>query len=145
MRIAIVGAGFAGLASAKVLRELGHDVTVHDRTPDVGGVWSRTRRYPGLKTQNNKQTYRFSDHPITEDHRTDTLAAAKDSRSRRAKIAASGRSPCTQIVSARTAIVAPSRVTTSPRVAIASACATAASTSSMTAPASRRGVSDPSD
>lgn len=64
MRIAIVGAGFAGLASAKVLRELGHGVTVHDRTPDVGGVWSRTRRYPGLKTQNNKQTYRFSDHPM---------------------------------------------------------------------------------
>lgn len=64
MRIAIVGAGFAGLASAKVLRELGHDVTAHDRTPDVGGVWSRTRRYPGLKTQNNKQTYRFSDHPM---------------------------------------------------------------------------------
>ena len=64
MRIAIVGAGFAGLASAKVLRTLGHDVTVYDRTPDVGGVWSRTRRYPGLKTQNNKQTYRFSDHPM---------------------------------------------------------------------------------
>jgi dimethylaniline monooxygenase (N-oxide forming) len=64
MRIAIIGAGFAGLASARVLRDLGHDVTVHDRTPDVGGVWSRTRRYPGLKTQNDKQTYRFSDHPM---------------------------------------------------------------------------------
>ncbi|TQK71873.1 NAD(P)/FAD-dependent oxidoreductase [Nocardioides sp. SLBN-35] len=64
MRIAIVGAGFAGLASAKVLRQLGHDVTVHDKAPDVGGVWSRTRRYPGLRTQNNKQTYHFSDHPM---------------------------------------------------------------------------------
>ncbi|MFJ9392992.1 flavin-containing monooxygenase [Nocardioides sp. NPDC101246] len=64
MKIAIVGAGFAGLASAKVLRQLGHDVTVFDKTPDVGGVWSSTRRYPGLRTQNNKQTYCFSDHPM---------------------------------------------------------------------------------
>ncbi|WP_340538848.1 flavin-containing monooxygenase [Nocardioides sp. GXZ039] len=64
MRIAIVGAGFAGLASAKVLGQLGHDVTVYDKTPDVGGVWSRTRRYPGLKTQNNKGTYHFSDLPM---------------------------------------------------------------------------------
>jgi len=64
MKIAIVGAGFAGLSSAKVLTALGHDVTVYDSTPDVGGVWSRTRRYPGLKTQNNKGTYHLSDHPM---------------------------------------------------------------------------------
>lgn len=64
MKIAIVGAGFAGLSSAKVLTALGHAVTVYERTPDVGGVWSRTRRYPGLKTQNNKGTYRLSDHPM---------------------------------------------------------------------------------
>ncbi len=64
MKIAIIGAGFAGLASAKVLRQLGHDTTVYDKTPDVGGVWSRTRRYPGLRTQNNKQTYHYSDHPM---------------------------------------------------------------------------------
>lgn len=64
MKIAIIGAGFAGLASAKVLKSLGHEVTVYDRTPDVGGVWSRTRRYPGLRTQNPKETYHFSDHPM---------------------------------------------------------------------------------
>lgn len=61
MKIAIVGAGFAGISSAKVLRQLGHDVTVLEKTPDIGGVWSRTRRYPGLKTQNNKGTYCLSD------------------------------------------------------------------------------------
>lgn len=61
MRIAIVGAGFAGMSSAKVLKQLGHDVTVLEKTPDVGGVWSVTRRYPGLKTQNNKGTYCLSD------------------------------------------------------------------------------------
>jgi cation diffusion facilitator CzcD-associated flavoprotein CzcO len=61
MKIAIIGAGFAGISSAKVLKQLGHDVTVFERTPDIGGVWSRTRRYPGLKTQNNKGTYCLSD------------------------------------------------------------------------------------
>ncbi|MGY0387303.1 flavin-containing monooxygenase [Nocardioides sp. WG-D5] len=61
MKIAVIGAGFAGIASAKVLTELGHDITVFEKTPDVGGVWSRTRRYPGLTTQNNKDSYTLSD------------------------------------------------------------------------------------
>jgi cation diffusion facilitator CzcD-associated flavoprotein CzcO len=61
MRIAVVGAGFAGLSSAKVLQQCGFDVTVFEKAPDVGGVWSRTRRYPGLRTQNNKGTYHLSD------------------------------------------------------------------------------------
>ena len=64
MRIAVVGAGFAGLSTAKVLRQSGFDVTVFERAPDVGGVWSRTRRYPGLRTQNNKDTYHLSDLPM---------------------------------------------------------------------------------
>lgn len=64
VRIAIVGAGIAGLANAKVLREAGHDVDVFDRTLDVGGVWSATRRYPGLRTQNSKHVYRFSELPM---------------------------------------------------------------------------------
>ncbi|MFE2123930.1 flavin-containing monooxygenase [Rhodococcus aetherivorans] len=64
MNIAIVGAGVAGLCSAKLLTEFGFEVTVFDSTPDVGGVWSRTRRYPGVTTQNNKGTYAFSDFPM---------------------------------------------------------------------------------
>ncbi|MEU1588296.1 NAD(P)/FAD-dependent oxidoreductase [Micromonospora sp. NPDC005710] len=64
MRIAIVGAGFAGVSAAKVLRQSGFDVTVFERAPDVGGVWSRTRRYPGLHTQNDKGTYHLSDLPM---------------------------------------------------------------------------------
>ncbi|MBC3191181.1 NAD(P)/FAD-dependent oxidoreductase [Pseudonocardia sp. C8] len=64
MKIAIVGAGFAGLSSAKVLTGFGHDVTVFEKAPDVGGVWSRTRRYPGLTTQNDKGTYSLSDYPM---------------------------------------------------------------------------------
>lgn len=62
MRIGIVGAGIAGLSATKVLRSVGHEVLTFDRTPDVGGVWSTTRHYPGLKTQNTRHTYTFSDH-----------------------------------------------------------------------------------
>lgn len=68
MRIAIIGAGFAGLAAAKHLRSFGHQVTVFEKCPDVGGVWSRTRRYPGLCTQNNKGTYYLSDLPMPESY-----------------------------------------------------------------------------
>jgi len=68
MKIAIIGAGFAGLSSAKVLTEFGHDVTVFEKAPDVGGVWSETRRYPGLRTQNNKDTYFLSDFPMPREY-----------------------------------------------------------------------------
>jgi cation diffusion facilitator CzcD-associated flavoprotein CzcO len=66
MRVAIVGAGVAGLATAKVLLQAGHDVRVYDKTPDVGGVWSQTRRYPGLTTQSPKAQYSLSDFPMPE-------------------------------------------------------------------------------
>jgi cation diffusion facilitator CzcD-associated flavoprotein CzcO len=62
--VAVVGAGIAGLACAKVLTQFGFSLQAFDRTPDVGGVWSATRRYPGLRTQNSKRTYHFSDHPM---------------------------------------------------------------------------------
>ncbi|TDV40995.1 flavin-containing monooxygenase [Actinophytocola oryzae] len=67
MRIAIIGAGVAGLATAKVLLQAGHDVVVYDKSPDVGGVWSGTRRYPGLTTQSPKAQYSLSDHPMPKD------------------------------------------------------------------------------
>jgi flavin-binding monooxygenase-like protein len=68
MRIAIIGAGVAGLATAKVLSQAGHDVQVFDKTPDVGGVWSETRRYPGVTTQSSKAQYSLSDFPMPEDY-----------------------------------------------------------------------------
>ncbi|WP_062974285.1 FAD-dependent oxidoreductase [Nocardia flavorosea] len=67
-RIAIVGAGIAGLVCAKVLTEDGFAVEVFDREPDIGGVWSETRRYPGLRAQSTKNTYHFSDHPMPADY-----------------------------------------------------------------------------
>jgi cation diffusion facilitator CzcD-associated flavoprotein CzcO len=68
MRVGIIGAGVAGLATAKTLTQAGHQVVVFDRTPDVGGVWSQTRRYPGLTTQSAKATYGLSDYPMPRDY-----------------------------------------------------------------------------
>jgi cation diffusion facilitator CzcD-associated flavoprotein CzcO len=68
VRVGIIGAGVAGLATAKVLQQAGHEVVVIDRTPDVGGVWSETRRYPGLTTQSAKMTYGLSDYPMPKSY-----------------------------------------------------------------------------
>ena len=62
--VAVIGAGIAGLSAAKILGGYGFEVTVYDKAPDVGGVWSRTRRYPGLTTQNSADTYALSDFPM---------------------------------------------------------------------------------
>ncbi|WP_417595058.1 flavin-containing monooxygenase [Parasphingorhabdus sp.] len=67
-RIAIIGAGIAGLCTAKVLLELGYEVTLFEKEPDLGGVWSSSRRYPGLTTQNPRETYCFSDWPMPKDY-----------------------------------------------------------------------------
>ncbi|MGA8247757.1 MAG: NAD(P)/FAD-dependent oxidoreductase [Nocardioides sp.] len=64
MRVGVIGAGVAGLVTAKVLQQAGHEVIVVDKAPDIGGVWSATRRYPGLCTQSPKAQYAFSDFPM---------------------------------------------------------------------------------
>lgn len=46
----------------------GHEVVVYDTTPDVGGAWSATRRYPGVTTQSPKDTYTFSDFPMPAEY-----------------------------------------------------------------------------
>jgi dimethylaniline monooxygenase (N-oxide forming) len=67
MQIAVIGAGIAGLAATKVLTAVGHQVVTFDTEPELGGVWSPTRYYPGLTTQNTRMTYEFSDHPAPAD------------------------------------------------------------------------------
>ena len=67
VKIAIIGAGPSGLATAAVLQEFGHDVLVFEKAPDIGGVWSATRTYPGVSTQDDRVTYAFSDFPMPED------------------------------------------------------------------------------
>jgi cation diffusion facilitator CzcD-associated flavoprotein CzcO len=68
MRVAVIGAGVAGLATAKVLTQAGHEAVVYDKAPDVGGVWSRGRRYPGVTTQSPKAQYSLSDFPMPADY-----------------------------------------------------------------------------
>ncbi|WRT69903.1 uncharacterized protein IL334_006894 [Kwoniella shivajii] len=68
MHIAIVGAGYSGLVTASTLISFGHTVVIFDSAPDVGGVWSATRYYPGLKAQNTKDTYCFSTLPMPEEY-----------------------------------------------------------------------------
>jgi hypothetical protein len=68
MHVAIVGAGFAGLSTAKILKAMGHEVTVFDKDTEVGGVWAASRRYPGLTTQNVRSTYALSDFPYPDDY-----------------------------------------------------------------------------
>ena len=63
-----IGAGFAGLSTAKVLKAFGHTVTLFEKESDVGGVWSASRRYPGLTTQNVRSTYALSDFPYPDDY-----------------------------------------------------------------------------
>jgi 2,4-dienoyl-CoA reductase (NADPH2) len=46
-RIAVVGAGPAGLACATVARERGHDVTLFDAADEIGGQFNLARRIPG--------------------------------------------------------------------------------------------------
>ncbi|MDF8331917.1 flavin-containing monooxygenase [Novosphingobium cyanobacteriorum] len=63
-RIGIIGGGIAGLVTAKTLRQFGHDVMVFEKESEVGGVWASSRRYPGLTTQNPRETYAFADFPM---------------------------------------------------------------------------------
>ncbi|HEU0077783.1 MAG TPA: NAD(P)/FAD-dependent oxidoreductase, partial [Longimicrobiaceae bacterium] len=64
MRIGIVGAGLSGLVTARTLLEEGYEVVVFEKDAEVGGVWARSRRYPGIATQNPRDTYAFSDFPM---------------------------------------------------------------------------------
>jgi cation diffusion facilitator CzcD-associated flavoprotein CzcO len=66
-RVAIVGAGLAGIATARVLNSDGFDVTLFEKEPDLGGVWTRTRAYPGLRANTAKKVYHYSDLAYPDD------------------------------------------------------------------------------
>jgi dimethylaniline monooxygenase (N-oxide forming) len=63
-KVAIVGAGVSGLATAKVFLSQGHEVTVFEQLSTLGGVWAPARHYPGVRLQIKRQCYSFSDFPM---------------------------------------------------------------------------------
>jgi cation diffusion facilitator CzcD-associated flavoprotein CzcO len=44
----------------------GFDVTMFEKGPELGGVWAASRTYPGLRANNPRETYAFSDFPYPE-------------------------------------------------------------------------------
>jgi len=67
--VCIIGGGVAGLVSAKVLKRDGFEVTVYEKEATIGGVWAKSRAYPGLRSNNPKEAYAFSDfdYPVSAD------------------------------------------------------------------------------
>ncbi len=47
-RVAVIGAGMAGLVAAKELRDEGHEVVVYERTSGPGGVWAASKARGGV-------------------------------------------------------------------------------------------------
>ncbi|MCJ1314394.1 monooxygenase [Agyrium rufum] len=67
--VLIIGAGFHGLATAKVLL---HDedcafqfVTIFEKNSSLGGVWASTNIYDGLTTYSPSLTYELPDFPYS--------------------------------------------------------------------------------
>ncbi|MQY12832.1 Ferredoxin--NADP reductase [Streptomyces sp. RB5] len=63
MRVCVVGAGPGGIVAAKVLLDGGFDVTVYDKYPQVGGIWSAGGCYDGLANQAPRRVFEFADLP----------------------------------------------------------------------------------
>ena len=76
-RVAVIGAGMAGLVAAKELRDEGHDVVVFERTEGPGGVWASSKVQGGVAwgstlTSSGALNTALSDSPIevfNRDHR----------------------------------------------------------------------------
>ena len=63
-RIAVVGAGPAGMACASTLAERGHEVTLIDRAPDIGGQFNYAKRIPGKEEFH--ETLRYFRHRLAD-------------------------------------------------------------------------------
>lgn len=66
--VGIIGGGISGLVTAKTLKEHGFTPIIFEKESEVGGVWATSRHYPGMTTQNTKDSYAFSDYPMPEDY-----------------------------------------------------------------------------
>jgi cation diffusion facilitator CzcD-associated flavoprotein CzcO len=66
--ICVIGAGISGLVTAKTFIEDGYNVTIFEKKEELGGVWEKSRTYPGLSSQNTSDTYCFSDYPMPKSY-----------------------------------------------------------------------------
>ena len=73
---AVLGAGVAGLATAKTLKQYGFDVTVYEARSELGGVWSNN--YRSLRVLEPKWVYGYPDWPWPRE--TPLFPPAKDVR-----------------------------------------------------------------
>ncbi|ETN47143.1 uncharacterized protein HMPREF1541_01334 [Cyphellophora europaea CBS 101466] len=66
--LVVVGAGWFGLAAAKVYHELHPEecLLVTEAENSCGGTWGAGRIYPGLKSNNLYGTYEYPDMPMNE-------------------------------------------------------------------------------
>ncbi|HEY9801239.1 MAG TPA: NAD(P)-binding domain-containing protein [Leptolyngbyaceae cyanobacterium] len=67
-KICVIGAGISGLVTAKTFIEDGYNVTIFEKKQGLGGVWEKSRTYPGLSTQTTRDTYCFSDYPMPKSY-----------------------------------------------------------------------------
>jgi dimethylaniline monooxygenase (N-oxide forming) len=67
-QVCIIGAGVSGLAAAKAFSARGHQVTVIERSGDIGGVWAPARSYPNVQTQSPKDLYRYTDKAMPKSY-----------------------------------------------------------------------------
>ena len=64
-RVVVIGAGFAGLTAAELLRRTDMDFTVYEKAGEVGGTW-RENTYPGLYVDVPSRQYEFPFEPNFE-------------------------------------------------------------------------------
>uniref|UniRef100_A0A7S0BIT5 Flavin-containing monooxygenase n=1 Tax=Rhodosorus marinus TaxID=101924 RepID=A0A7S0BIT5_9RHOD len=64
-RVAVIGAGTAGVATARVLSEKGFDCVVFEKHSKAGGLWADN--YYGASVQMPKSMYVFPDEPHSEE------------------------------------------------------------------------------
>ncbi|MFV8054686.1 flavin-containing monooxygenase [Mycobacterium sp. 48b] len=64
LRVAVVGAGMSGVFLGYHLKKAGHDLTIYEKRPAVGGTWD-TNTYPGLHVDVLTRNYEF---PFARSH-----------------------------------------------------------------------------
>src|SRR6266567_5757000 len=67
-QVCIIGAGVSGLAAAKAFAARGHQITIIERSGDLGGVWEPARSYPEVQTQSPKDLYRYTDRAMPDSY-----------------------------------------------------------------------------